>query len=147
MMKLKSPLFFSVAMIGLFVASYMPYVNVGEKENILLQTLMGGISQLHYSPEEIDDKFSKEVFDLYMERLDGGRRWFTQSEVNMLKAYELSLDEAVINPNYEFFEKSVELKKAGLERAQTIYREVLATPFDFTITEDIELDGEKKAFA
>ena len=147
MMKLKSPLFFSVAMIGLFVASYMPYVNVGEKENILLQTLMGGISQLHYSPEEIDDKFSKEVFDLYMERLDGGRRWFTQSEVNMLKAYELSLDEAVTNPNYEFFEKSVELKKAGLERAQTIYREVLATPFDFTITEDIELDGEKKAFA
>ena len=146
-MKLKSPLFFSVAMIGLFVASYMPYVNVGEKENILLQTLMGGISQLHYSPEEIDDKFSKEVFDLYMERLDGGRRWFTQSEVNMLKAYELSLDEAVTNPNYEFFEKSVELKKAGLERAQTIYREVLATPFDFTITEDIELDGEKKAFA
>jgi len=146
-MKFKSPLFFSIAIIGLFVASYMPYVNVGEKENILLQTLMGGISQLHYSPEKIDDKFSKEVFDLYMERLDGGRRWLTQSEVNMLKDYELSIDEAVTNPNYEFFDKSVELKKAGLERAQGIYREILATPFDFTITEDIELDGEKKAFA
>ncbi len=147
MMKLKSPIFFSVAMIGLFVASYMPYVNVGEKENILLQTLMGGISQLHYSPEKIDDKFSKEVFDLYMERLDGGRRWFTQTEVNMLKAYELSIDEAVTNPNYEFFDKSVELKKASLERAKLIYREVLDTPFDFTVTEDVELDGEKKAFA
>jgi carboxyl-terminal processing protease len=147
MMKFKSPLFFSVAMIGIFVASYMPYVNVGEKDNIRLQTLMGGINQLHYSPEKIDDKFSKEVFDLYMERLDGGRRWFTQSEVNMLKAYELSLDEAVANPNYEFFEKSVELKKAALERAQRIYREILDAPFDFSITEDVELDGDKKAFA
>jgi len=146
-MKFKSPLFFSVAMIGIFVASYMPYVNVGEKDNIRLQTLMGGINQLHYSPEKIDDKFSKEVFDLYMERLDGGRRWFTQSEVNMLKAYELSLDEAVANPNYEFFEKSVELKKAALERAQRIYREILDAPFDFSITEDVELDGDKKAFA
>lgn len=146
-MKFKSPLFFSVAIIGLFVASYMPYVDMDEKDNVLLQTLLGGIKQLHYSPEQIDDDFSKQVFDLYIERLDGGRRWLTQSEVNALKAYEMSIDDAITNPNYEFFEKSVELKKIGLERAQKIYRDILSKPFDFTISEDVELDGDKKEFA
>jgi len=146
-MNFKSPLFFSVAIIGLFVASYMPYVDLEEKDNILLQTLLGGIKQLHYSPETVDDNFSKQVFDLYLERLDGGRRWFTQDEVNMLKAYEMSIDDAITDPNYEFFDKSVELKKAGLDRAQNMYREILAKPFDFTITEDVELDGDKKDFA
>ena len=65
----------------------------------------------------------------------------------MLKAYEMQIDDAVTNPNYEFFEKSVELKKAGLARAESYYKEILKTPFDFTKMEEIELDGDKKAFA
>ncbi len=146
-MKFKNPLFFSVIIIGLFVASYMPHIDIEEKDNLLLQTLLGGIQQLHYSPDEINDDFSKQVFDLYLERLDGGRRWLTAAEVDMLKAYEMKIDDAIVNPNYEFFEKSVELKKAGLARAQGMYQELLKEPFDFTITEDIELDGEKKEFA
>ncbi len=146
-MNFKSPLFFAILVIGLFVASYAPHVDIEEKDNLLLQTLLGGIQQLHYSPNEVDDDFSKQVFDLYIERLDNGRRWLTASEMEMLKAYEMQIDDAVTNPNYEFFEKSVELKKAGLARAESYYKEILKTPFDFTKMEEIELDGDKKAFA
>ena len=146
-MNFKSPLFFAIVIIGLFVASYAPHVDLEEKDNLLLQTLLGGIQQLHYSPNDVNDDFSKQVFDLYIERLDGGRRWLTASELTMLKDYEMQIDDAVQNPNYEFFEKSVELKKAGLARAEAYYREILKTPFDFTKAEDIELDGDKKAFA
>ena len=146
-MNFKSPLFFAILVIGLFVASYAHHVDIEEKDNLLLQTLLGGIQQLHYSPNEVDDDFSKQVFDLYIERLDNGRRWLTASEMEMLKAYEMQIDDAVTNPNYEFFEKSVELKKAGLARAESYYKEILKTPFDFTKMEEIELDGDKKAFA
>jgi len=146
-MNFKGPLFFAVVIIGLFVASYAPHIDLEEKDNLLLQTLLGGIQQLHYSPNDVDDDFSKQVFDLYLERLDNGRRWFTASEVDMLNAYEMQIDDAITNPNYEFFEKSVELKKAGLARAEGFYKELLKEPFDFTKTEDIELDGDKKEFA
>ncbi len=129
------------------MASYMPYVDLEDKDNILLQTLLGGIKQLHYSPESVDDAFSKQVFDLYLERLDGGRRWFTQDEVNTLKTYESSIDDAIVNPDYEFFDKSVEMKKAALVRAEAMYKEILAKPFDFNINEEVELDGDKKSFA
>ena len=146
-MNFKSPLFFAVVIIGLFVASYAPHIDIEEKDNLLLQTLLGGIQQLHFSPNEVDNDFSKQVFDLYLERLDSGRRWLTASELEMLKAYEMQIDDAVTNPNYEFFEKSVQLKKAGLARAEGYYKEILKAPFDFSKTEEIELDGDKKAFA
>ena len=146
-MNFKSPLFFAIVVIGLFVASYAPHVDIEEKDNLLLQTLLGGIQQLHYSPNDVNDDFSKQVFDLYLERLDNGRRWLTASELDMLKAYEMQIDDAISNPNYDFFEKSVELKKAGLARAEGFYQEILKTPFDFTKMEEIELDGDKKAFA
>ena len=146
-MKFKSPLFFAIVVIGLFAASYMPHISVEEKDNLLLQTLLGGINQLHFSPNEVDDAYSKQVFDLYISRLDNGRRWLTQDEVASLKAYEMKIDDAILDPNYEFFEKSIALKKAGLARAQGFYKDILKTPFDFTTTENIELDGDKKEFA
>ena len=118
-----------------------------EKDDLLLQTLLGGIKQLHYSPNKVDDGFSKEVFDLYMERLDNGKRWLTASEVSTLSAYQMEIDDAILEPDYEFFEKSIELKKAGLARAKSYYQEILKTPFDFTKAEDVELDGDKKGFA
>ena len=134
-------------MIGLFVASYTPHISLEEKDDLLLQTLLGGIKQLHYSPNKVDDGFSKEVFDLYMERLDNGKRWLTASEVSTLSAYQMEIDDAILEPDYEFFEKSIELKKAGLARAKSYYQEILKTPFDFTKAEDVELDGDKKGFA
>ena len=146
-MKFKSPIFFGLIMIGLFVASYTPHISLEEKDDLLLQTLLGGIKQLHYSPNKVDDSFSKEVFDLYMERLDNGKRWLTASEVSTLSAYQMEIDDAILDPDYEFFEKSIELKKAGLARAKSYYQEILKTPFDFTKAEDVELDGDKKGFA
>ena len=146
-MKFKNPLFFAIVVIGLFAASYMPHISVEEKDNLLLQTLLGGINQLHYSPNEVDDAYSKQVFDLYLNRLDNGRRWLTKDEVATLKAYEMKIDDAILDPNYEFFEKSIALKKAGLARAEVFYKDLLKEPFDFTSVESIELDGDKKEFA
>ena len=146
-MNIKGPFFFSILIIGLFVASYLPNINNEQKENILMQTILGGIKQLHYSPSDINDDFSKEVYDLYIDRIDSGRRWLTKSEVNQLDAFKTQIDDAILNPNYEFFELSVDLKNKGIERAEMFYVDILDQPFDFDSKEMVELDGDKKEFA
>ncbi len=146
-MKLRGPLFFSVVALLVWVAaSWLPFVNE-EKEAILMQTIRGGLSQLHYQPVDIDNDFSEKAFDLYLDRLDGGRRWLTKSDVEKLKPFQTKIDDEMDAGTYELFNLSVQLLDEGRKKSQAYYREFLAQPFDFTKKEEIELDGDKKPFA
>ncbi|MEM1321974.1 MAG: carboxy terminal-processing peptidase [Bacteroidota bacterium] len=147
-MKYKGSVFLSLVVFTLLIgAAYFPFPNNAEKEAVLMYTLLGGLNQLHFDPEAIDDDYSKKVFDMYLDRIDGGRRWLTQEEVGILKKHEVMLDDEANAGTYNFFNESVELLSSSLERSQELYREVLAAPFDFSKQETIELDGDKKPFA
>ena len=118
-----------------------------EKEALIVQTLISGLATLHYSPKTIDDNFSKEVYKVYIDRLDGARRFLTQEDVNQLKKYELLIDDETNNGSYQLFDLSTDLFDKSLTKTQGYYREILAQPIDFSKDESIELDGEKRGFA
>jgi carboxyl-terminal processing protease len=46
-----------------------------------------------------------------------------------------------------FFEISVQLIEKRIDEAEQYYQEILASPFDFTKKEEIQLDDEKNEFA
>jgi carboxyl-terminal processing protease len=147
-MKFRGTVFFSLIAVILLVGAFYPHaVNNSEKESILIHTMIGGLSQLHYQPQVMNDEFSKKVFKLYLDRLDGGRRWLTEKEVDKLKKYELEIDDETEAGKYDFFDASIELLKLGITRSKKFYTEILAKPFDFKKNEKIELDGKKKPFA
>jgi carboxyl-terminal processing protease len=118
-----------------------------EKEAMIVQTIMSGLANLHYSPKAVDDKFSKEVYKLYLTRVDNSRRFFTEQDINQLKKYETLLDDQTNNASYEFFDLSVQLLEKQLNTTQGFYREILAQPFEFSKDENVELDGEKHDYA
>ena len=118
-----------------------------EKEAMIIQTLISGLNNMHYSPRVIDDKFSKEVFQLYVDRLDNSRRFFTQEDMLQLRKFENRIDDETNNASYEFFDLSMKLLEKQLNTTQAYYREILAEPFDFSKDESIELDGKKHDYA
>ncbi|MEL7020974.1 MAG: carboxy terminal-processing peptidase, partial [Bacteroidota bacterium] len=128
-------------------AAYFPYTSNSEKETVLIHTLIGGLQKLHYQPQKMTNDFSQKAYDLYLERMDNGKRWLTQEDINMMEIYRNLLDDEAMAGTYEFFELSIQLLDKRIEQTQTYYRDLLAQPFDFTKDEQIELDGEKKAFA
>lgn len=146
-MKFRGPLFFSIVILAFLVAAYYPRVNNTEKEAVLMHTILNGLNQLHYNPEEIDDDFSSKLFDLYLDRIDGGHRFLNQDDVNKLAAFKDQLDDEALSGTYDFFNLSVDLLEQGLKKTQSYYQEALAKPFDFTVDESVEMDGEKRAFA
>lgn len=146
-MKIRGPIFFSVLIIGLLAAAYYPTVDVAQKEAVLMKTVLTGFSQMHYQPKAVDDGFSRAFFDSYLDQIDYGRRFLTKQEVKKLQAYETDIDDQVKNGDFEFFDLSVELVEAGLEKTQSYYRELLTTPFNYDKEEYIELDGSKREFA
>lgn len=147
-MKLRGPIFLSVAALTFLLAAFFPKpVNNAEKESIIMQTLLTFVNQLHYNPKDLNDEFSAELFDYYLRRIDGGRRFLTQENVQALEMHKTLLDDQARTGKFDFFDESLAQLEAGIEKGKTYYREILAQPFDFSREEFIELDNEKKAFA
>ncbi|NUN99706.1 MAG: carboxy terminal-processing peptidase [Saprospiraceae bacterium] len=146
-MRLHKPVFYSLVAVGLFAAAFFPNPTDQEKEAVLMQAMLKGLEQMHYDPPAIDDEFSKKVFDFYLENIDGAKRFFTQKEIAQLEAYRLKLDDEAKAGSFECFNLSLELLNAAMNKTQGYYREILAKPFDFTVDEKVELDGDKRTYA
>ena len=64
-MKFKGAYLFSFLVVFLVAgAAFLPYPPKVDKESVLIQTILAGVNQLHYSPKEIDDSFGKPQSDL-----------------------------------------------------------------------------------
>ncbi|MDF1694554.1 MAG: carboxy terminal-processing peptidase [Saprospiraceae bacterium] len=119
-----------------------------ERETLILHGVLSFIKQAHVNPKPIDDSFSKEVFKTYLKRIDVGKRFLVQSDVDKLKTYELDLDDQANRRTLEFFDASMELLDAGIARSEVVFNDVIDNhDFDYTIVEEIELDSDKTEFA
>lgn len=146
-MKFKGPLLFSFLLVGLLVAAFYRPVDSSEKEAVLIHSILDGLNRYHFSPKAIDDDFSRQLYDLYIDRIDSGRRWLTSEDLATLEKYKLLLDDEAANGQYQFFDQSLLLLQKGITRTEAFFKEILAQPFDFTIDETYELDGRKRPFA
>jgi carboxyl-terminal processing protease len=147
-MKVRKPLFFSVIFIAvLSMLAFLPQNDPTEKEQLLLRTILGIAESYHFSPEDINDEYSLKVYDLYLDRMDGGRRWLTQEDIKKMEAYKYKIDDQIHNGNFDFFDLSVELIEDGINRSQGFYQDILAGDFNFNIDESVEFDTDKKGFA
>ena len=140
----RNPVFLSVAAAIFLVGAFWPPMNSAEKEAVLVNTILNGLQRMHFQPVNIDDNFSKKLFDTYIDRMDGGKRFYTQKEIKALKKFRMDLDDEASNGTYEFFNQALALHNEARVKVQAYYREFLAEPFDFSKEEMFETDGDKK---
>ncbi len=145
-MKIKIILLCSLIGIGISFCAVSPQ-NDEEKEKILIQALISGLNQMHYQPPKIDDAFSEKVFDLYLERLDGSKRFFLKSDIEAFEKYKKELDDQANMGDFEFFNLSLVTFNKRIDQVKGYYKEVLSQPFDFEKKEEIEFDEEKVDYA
>src|SRR5687768_16831382 len=62
----------------------------------ILRTVGEMLEQIHYSPKNINDKFSKEVFHKYLKAVDPDKNIFLQSDVDNLKKFETRIDDEIL---------------------------------------------------
>ena len=136
----------ALSLLSLLYTAFYPPVNA-EKEGVIVEKIFAGIDQLHFSPLPLDDAFSEKAYTLYLDRIDSRRRFLLQTEIDQLATYSDKLDDEVTGRTYQFFNLSLDLLTQGRERAKSIYKDLLAQPFDYTISENVEFDSEKVPFA
>ncbi len=118
-----------------------------EKESVLIHSVLEGLNRMHYEPKKVDDKFSSEVFNLYLKDIDGAKRFFSKQDFEKMKPFETKLDDEATDGTFEFFNLSVELLNTSLPKTENWFKEILSKPMDFSKNNTIQTDGEKLDWA
>ncbi|RYZ30049.1 MAG: PDZ domain-containing protein [Chitinophagaceae bacterium] len=117
----------------------------GKYEKIL-QIVGAILTQGHYEPKDLNDDFSKKIYDKYFSELDPEKNIFLQEDVKSLERYSTKLDDEVKGAPVQFFIEAGKLFDQRVKEVEGYYKEILAKPFDFTKDEIYVSDGEKKSF-
>src|SRR5450432_572906 len=121
--------------------------NPPTKYERILKNLSELLEEIHYSPKDIDDKFSAEVFKKYLGEVDVEKKIFLKSDIQELSKYQNQLDEEIQGKTaVQFVPAVVAIYKKRLQETQNVTREILTQPFDFNKQETVNLDYEKLDF-
>ncbi len=94
----------------LLIASFLPKPSQNEgKEAVLVKTVLNYVEQLHFRPKSLDDKLSEQLFNYYIESIDGGKRFLTREDLALLEKHRLNLDNQAIEGTFTFFDLSIDL--------------------------------------
>lgn len=118
-----------------------------DKDKLLIQIITLALDQLHFEPKTVDDAFSKEIFEDYLEQVDPLKRYFLKSDIDDFKQYETEIDDQLKAYDISFFNAVHERLIKRQEEAKAYYKEILEKPFDFSKDEEYNADYENLEYS
>ncbi|PWL40552.1 tail-specific protease [Flagellimonas aquimarina] len=118
-----------------------------DKDKLLLDLITYVLERGHYEPKDLNDNFSTNVFDDFIDVLDPTKRYFLASDIREFEKYRFQIDDEIKNTDITFFNIVYQRLMKRMDEAQDIYDEVLSQPFDYTIEETINIDYKDQEFA
>ena len=114
--------------------------NDPDKDKLLIDLISYVLSKGHYDAKEINDNFSKEVFDDYIDALDPLKRYFYASDIAEFEKYKKEIDDQIKAKDIAFFNLTYERLQKRMIEARELYQEILERPFNFEKEEVINTD-------
>ena len=136
-----------IGLVTFFTSNFYKTFDLAEKEQKIIYAVKTMVDYVHFSTKKVNDNFSQEFFEEYLNNLDGLKRFLTQDDVNQLEVYKNELDNQILEENLEFFDLSYTLVNGGVEKTKGFYKELLQEPFEFNSEDTLELDPEKRKWA
>jgi carboxyl-terminal processing protease len=106
-----------------------------QNETLLSQAIVEVLESSHYEPKDIDDNFSKKLFNLYLKRLDTDKRFFLKQDIDSVMPFQTKLDDQAKSGTYEYFDMVNRIHMRRIVQIESWYREILSKPFDFSTKE------------
>jgi len=117
-----------------------------DKDKLLIELIIHMLEQAHFEPKEMNDEFSANVFQDYLNQLDPYKRYFYQSDIEEFSVFETELDNQLMAYELTFFNLTHERLLKRIEESKELYKEVLKTPFDFKLNEEFNTDYEQQNY-
>ncbi len=118
-----------------------------EKDRILIGLIRYALKQGHYEPHQIDDAFSEQVFNDFIDALDPYRRFFLQSDIDEFSIHKKLIDDQIKSEDLSFYNEVYERFNQRINESKSYYQEILKTPFDFEKKGSFNIDYKTKPFS
>ena len=120
--------------------------NEAEKDKILVALIRDALTTAHYQPKNIDNDFSKSIYNGYIEALDPTKRFFTAKDLKLFSKYKDEIDEQINAEDLTFYHLVTNRFLERVKETQLFYKDILAESFDFEKDETFNLDYENIDF-
>ena len=76
-----------------------------EKDKVLISVIKHMLTNGHYLPKDLDDDFSEQVYNSFIDGLDPSKRYFTQNDLQEFSVYKYLIDNHLKknNPDLSFY--------------------------------------------
>ena len=118
-----------------------------EKEKLIVKNTRNTLTYLHYKPATIDDKFSENVFNKYLEYIDPSKRFLLQSDYDLFKKDYHNLDDYYKSENLKFYNSTADTIYKRIAEAEKYSMDALSKPFDFNQKENFNVDYKTSKYA
>jgi carboxyl-terminal processing protease len=118
-----------------------------KKDKVIMELVYRVLNSTHFSPATVDDAFSAKVYTQFLEDIDFGKRFFVQSDLEVLKSHRLDIDNQIKGAELDFFEEAYAIYRERLQQSKEYAFAVLEKPFDFALEETYNTDEEEIAVA
>ena len=141
---LKKLLFFAPLMTLMFC--FNSPQNDEEKMQTIMISVKNTLSYLHYSPKPINDAYSADVFDKYLEMMDPAKKFLLQSDVDEFTKHKTKLDDYLNRGDISFFNLTVDRLNARTKEVEKLSQDILSKPINFDENEELILEPKLKTY-
>lgn len=142
--------FFGALVLATVSLPSFSYITYTESQRETVVELIEQLEERHYAKLKYDDHLSSMHLDNYIDSLDGGKMFFTATDLAEFERYRRSMDEELHAGNLEAgfaifnrFQKRLEARLSNIvDKLETT-----VAGMDFTADEDYLLDGESRPWA
>lgn len=94
--------------------------------------LKKALAQYHFQPRIVDDQFSRDVYDTFIESIDGNRLLLTTADLKTLSSFREKLDDELNGQEWRFLNTATPIIRRAIERTITIIRKQAEIPFELS---------------
>ena len=114
-----------------------------EKDKLLIDLITYVLEKGHYSPKDMDDAFSRNIYKNFIDGVDPLKRYFLNSDIEEFKQYETAIDDQIKIKDVTFFKLIYTRLTERIAQIEKIYPRILELPFNYSIDEELNIDYDK----
>tara|TARA_B100000575_G_scaffold34513_1_gene23252 strand:- start:8458 stop:10575 length:2118 start_codon:yes stop_codon:yes gene_type:complete len=138
---------FIVFLFFIYASNYIFSSDNPSKDKLLIEIVSYVLNKGHYSPSQINDEFSEEVYQNYLNGVDSRHLFFIQSDIDFFDSFKFEIDDQIKTSKIQFFNVSHQRYLKRLEQVKSFYPSLLNQVFDFNIDEKINLDFKNASYS
>lgn len=120
--------------------------NDPEKDKVIISALNFILTQGHFVEKKLDDNFSEQVYQSFIDGLDPSKRYFTQEDLKEFSRYKYLIDNQLKESDLSFYNLVYGRFLEKIKNAETYYEEILSKPFNYKKDENIDVAYDKLPF-